>query len=100
VITFNKEASQLAGLSSKTKVTIAQDEEHPENWYFFIDPQHGFELRPGYKGAAAQFNHVSLRNAFLEAMGKDLGVSHSFKIAGQPTVMKGSKTQYWGILVS
>jgi hypothetical protein len=100
IITFNREACKLAGLTSKDKVTIAQDEEEPENWYFFKDPQHGFELRPAYEGKSAQFNHVTLSKAFLEAMGKDLAVTHNLKIAGKPTVMKGSKTEYWGILIS
>lgn len=79
---------------------MAQDPDEPINWYFFKDPQHGYELRGAYKDQGAQFNHITLTKAFLEAIGRGQGKTHSFKFGGKPTVMKGDKVQYWGILIS
>jgi hypothetical protein len=98
-ITFNPAAGQLMGLKGGDKVTLAQDEEDPRNWYFFKDPQHGFELRPGYKDKGSMFNHKVMVQALLQAFGKPEDITHNFKIAGQPTVMKNDKTKYWGILI-
>jgi hypothetical protein len=99
IIAFNKQAVELAALKAKDKITLAQDPDHPENWFFFKDTQHGFELRAGYKGKTMVFNHSELSKAFLESCGRDLGKGHSLKIAGQPTVINGDKTKYWGILI-
>ncbi|MBN8852252.1 MAG: hypothetical protein BGO55_00720 [Sphingobacteriales bacterium 50-39] len=102
VITFNKEAVKLLGLKPGDKVTLAQDPDEPINWYFFKDLQHGFDLRSAYKNLGVQFNHIELTRTFLDAIGKEIGVTHKFKIGGEPTIMKGDKSQtkYWGILVN
>ena len=102
MICFNKEACSLIGLKAGDKVTLAQDPDEPINWYFFKDAQHGFELRGAYKDQGAQFNHVTLVRTFVEALEKESGKTHSFRLAGDPTVMKGDKaqTKYWGILIS
>ena len=89
----------MIGLKAGDKITLAQDPDEPINWYLFKDPQHGFELRGAYKEQGTQFNHIELGKAFLEAIGKEIGKTHNFKIAGQPTILKGDKTQYWGILI-
>lgn len=98
VISFNQPAVDLIGLKSDSKVSLAQDQKAPENWYLFIDPN-GFEVRAGYKNNGIIFNHKDLVKSFLEAFDKNSAETHSFLIANQPTTMKGSKTQYWGILV-
>lgn len=102
VILFNKEATKLLGLKIGDKVTLAQDPDEPINWYFFKDKDHGFELRSAYKNLGAQFNHIVLMRTFLDAIGKQVGVSHKFKIGGEPTILKGDKSQTkcWGILVN
>lgn len=101
LVTFNEPARQLAGLKDKDKITLAQDPDAPENWYFFKDPHHGFELRTGYKGKNLLFNHITLVQAFLAAIDKEFGKTYNLKIAGQPTVLKEdkAKTRYWGILI-
>lgn len=98
-IVLNESAGKLIGLTGGGKITIAQDKNEPENWYIFLD-ENGFALRgKGDDKKGYAFNHVELVKAFIEAIGKDINESHSFLIAGQPTILKGSKTQYWGILV-
>lgn len=99
VIQFSPSASELMGIKSGDKITLAQDEEDAHNWYFFKDSQHGFELRAGYKDAGCMFNHRGLVHELLGAFGKPEDVTHKFLIAGEPTVMKGDKTKYWGILI-
>lgn len=83
------------------RLTLSQDAENPENWYLNKD-RSGFELRPGYKNRGYMFNHRNLVTIFCEAMSKDQAKTHNFKIAGQPTLVKGDKAQvkYWGILIS
>ena len=99
IITFNPPACELISLKAGDKVTLAQDEEDPRNWYFFKDPQHGFELRAGYKDKGCMFNHKVMVHSLLTAFGKPEDVTHNFKVAGQPTIMKNDKTKYWGILI-
>jgi len=102
LITFNREAVKLLGLKIGDKVTLAQDPDEPINWYFFKDKDHGFDLRTAYKDLGVQFNHIELTRTFLGAIGRQIGVTHKFKIGGEPTILKGDKSQtkYWGILVN
>jgi hypothetical protein len=99
VISFNPQACELMGIKDRDKITLAQDEEDPKNWYFFKDSQHGFEVRSGYKGRGGIFNHRTMVHEFLVAFEMDESISHSFLIGGEPTVIAGSKTKYWGILI-
>lgn len=99
LLTFNNQACALIGLKAGDKITLAQDPDEPINWFVFKDSAHGFEVRAGYKDQGAQFNHITLSKAFLEAIDRETGKTHNFKIAGQATVLKGDKTEYWGILV-
>lgn len=100
-ISFNAPACGLMGLNPGDKISLSQDEEAPENWYLFKDKNHGFEVRGGYDGKGCVFNHRTMVETFLEAIGKPTNETISFLIAGQPTTLKGDKsgTQYWGILV-
>ncbi|HEY4288232.1 MAG TPA: hypothetical protein VGN00_14105 [Puia sp.] len=99
-VAFNKEAGKLLGFKVGDKISLGQDEEDPENWYFFLDKDNGFAVRQ-YKDGAWLFNHAALVSAFVESKGFDAGKTIKALIAGQPTIMKGDKaqTKYWGILV-
>ena len=99
-IMFNKEAVGLMELKAGDKLSFCQDEDEPDNWYFFKDKEHGFELR-GNKANGCCFNHLLLIQAFLEAKEQPAGQTLKALIAGQPTVMKNDKaaTRYWGVLV-
>lgn len=101
-IIFNQVACELMELKAGDRVTLSQDGETPENWYFHKDKQHGFEVRAVYKAKSCMFNHRELVKTFCEAMEKSVEKTHNFKIAGQPTQMKGDKVQvkYWGILIN
>jgi hypothetical protein len=44
-ININGKACELMQLKDGSKITLAQDEEEPENWFMFLNPK-GFELRP------------------------------------------------------
>lgn len=98
VISFNDAACTLIGIAEKSKITLAQDEEDAANWYFFIDEEHGYPLRIGYDKKGVIFNHVGMIRAFYGAFGLDIQ-TRQFLIAGQHTIIKGSKTKYWGIIV-
>ena len=100
VINFNKSSSQLMEIKPGNKITLAQDEEHPNEWYFFKDDLHGFFLKLGYNKQGCIFSHSSLVRELLESVGKPLDKNYSFLIAGQPTMMKNDKTKYWCILIS
>jgi hypothetical protein len=98
VISFNGAAAALIGLKSGDKVTLAQDEEDPKCWFFFKDKDHGYELRLGYDKKAVMFNHVHLIDSFNNCFGLSRETKQ-YLIGGTPTVLKGSKTEYWGVLV-
>lgn len=99
-VSFNEAAAGLIGLKKGAKISLAQDEEDPDNWYFFLDKEHGFEVRD-VKGKYWLFQHTHLVRQFMEGKGLEVGKSAKGIIAGQPTVIKGDKanTQYWGILI-
>lgn len=99
-IAFNKEAANLMILKKGDRLSLAQDEEDPENWYFFKDKIHGFEIREN-KANGWVFNHSTLIKQLLDSRGLEEGKTVKALIAGQPTVMKTDKagTQYWGLLI-
>lgn len=100
IISFNKFAQKLIGLTETSKITLSQDEESPENWYVHIDPHHGFQLKL-QKNTILSFFHTNLVNKFKELAELDQNRTYKMLIAGQPTVIKGDseKTQYWCILI-
>ena len=101
VIAINNAACKLMGLKAGSKITLVQDEEDVENFYFFLDPQHGFALREDKKNTCCLFTHKAMVELLAEARGLDPGKRIKAMIAGQPTILKGDKaaTKYWGILV-
>jgi hypothetical protein len=101
-ITINRFAAKLMELNADDKITIAQDEDDPANWYLFKDSQHGFLVR-GKKAQDGQtgdlqFNHKGLLLEICKACEISDEQSHNFLIAGQATMIKGDKTKYWGLL--
>lgn len=98
VITFNAAAAETMELKPEDKISLMQDEDHPENWYFFKDPK-GFAMRTAYDKKGLLFNHSALRKTFIEALEFDMEKSHNFIIAGEPTIVKGDKTKYWCVLI-
>lgn len=97
-IRFNHAASELIGIEHGSKVSIAQDEEAPENWYVFVDKDNGFECRLMSDKKSHGFNHSALIQMFRDAMGIAEGKGITYRIAGQPTTFKRDKKPYWGIL--
>ncbi len=99
-IHFNGPATTRMELKPGDKITLAQDEEHPENWYFFLDPQ-GYELRGSSDKKGCLFNHAVLCDTLRDAVGLKKNTTNGFLIAGEPTIVKGdkNKTKYWGILI-
>lgn len=98
-INFNGSACALMEIKPGDKVTLAQDEDDPYNWYFFKDTNHGFPVRAGYDKKGCLFNHSTMVKQMMSAINYDTEVTHNFIIAGVPTVMKGDKVKYWGIIV-
>lgn len=98
IISFNKAASEKMGLTDGCKVSFAQDESQPENWYFFLDTK-GYPVRRNTTSKSTNyiFNHQKLAHTFKDAIGVSTGNTYSFIIGGQPTVLKGVK--YWGLLI-
>ena len=45
LISLNKHAVELMGLMIADKLSIAQDEDNPGDWYIFKDSEEGFTLR-------------------------------------------------------
>lgn len=98
-IMFNGAASSLLELKPGDKITLAQDEEDTANWYFFKHEK-GFKLRDGYDKKGCLFNHSVMVKKVISSFKLKEDQTYSFLIAGQPTMIKGDKTKYWGILVT
>ena len=102
VFNLNGAACQLMELKAGDKITLAQDEDEKDNWYFFKDAVNGFQIRSAYdknmKGC--MFNHKLLSSSFIKTIGLKESLTHQFLIAGQPTIIKNDKTKYWGILIT
>lgn len=99
MIAINAEAAKTIGLKHGDKITIAQDESTPENWYVFKDNFHGFEIRTLSDKKSFGFNHTLLVTSFRDAMELSSEKSYKLPVATEPTVMKGDKTQYFGIIL-
>jgi hypothetical protein len=98
-ITFNPLAQKALGLKQGTKLTLAQDEDNPRDWYFFKDDENGFELSMSSDQKYLKFGHSKLISALFEAFGFEKG-TRAFDFDKVPTVMKGSKTEYWKIITT
>ncbi|GAO43766.1 hypothetical protein [Flavihumibacter petaseus] len=98
-IRINEAACQLIGIKDGDKISIAQDQEAKENWYIFKDPSHGYQVRLMSDKKTCGFNHATFIGAFKKAMNLKDDIGVSYLIAGQPTVMSGDKTKFWGILI-
>jgi hypothetical protein len=44
------------------------------------------------------FNHNTLAKQLIKSLGMDETKTHGLLIAGKPTVIKGDKNIYWGLL--
>lgn len=95
---FNNEAVNQIGIKNDSKITIAQDEEHPENWYVFLDESNGFGLRVDEKKKTAAFGHASLADLIFEAFGLVRDHTLKFRVCGEATMIGKSPTKYWGII--
>lgn len=99
MITINLIAAGLLEVRAGDKITIAQDEQEPENFYLFKDEQHGFEMKSQKNGQYLGLFHRGLVDLIREAKELPEGQSIKALIAGQSTTLKGDKTKYWGILI-
>lgn len=97
-IAINARASTLMGLAKDTKITLSQDEDDKDNWYFYIDPDDGFPVRVGYDKKGVLFNHAGLVKEVVEYFELSRDRSHGFLLAGKPTTIKGDKTNYWCLI--
>ncbi|MBX3253958.1 MAG: hypothetical protein KF862_07430 [Chitinophagaceae bacterium] len=97
VISINQKACDKMLLSPGDKISIAQDEKVPENWYIFKDTN-GFEVRGGYDKKGCLFNHSLLTQTVVDALGLPIDKTHGFLVAGKPTTVNGDKTQFWGLI--
>lgn len=100
VISINKTGAALLNIGKADKVTLAQDEEDPCNWYLFKDNENGYQVRTKDfdKSGCICFNHNQLRTSLLECFDFDTETSHNFKIARTPE--KHGKLLLYGILIS
>lgn len=97
-ITFNQDAVDLMELQIGDKITLAQDDDKPENWYFFKDPS-GFLLKENKKAKGLVFYHKTLIKTFKDAFQLDLDASYGFAIDKKPTYHEGA-TELWRCIVA
>ena len=98
IISFNPAACALLELKPDSKIALSQDEEEPDNWYFYLDKEAGYTVRAGYDKKGCLFNHAVLGKEVTKYFELAEDATHNFKIAGQSTIIKNDKTKYWGII--
>lgn len=96
-ISLNGSATEIMELKEGDRLSMAQDEDDPANWFLFKDVN-GFEVRLHTDKKTMQFNHRKLSDAIKECFGLDKDGSHRFLIGGQPTIM--GKVKYFGLLIT
>ena len=98
IFQFSKQAAEVLGLQIGSLVTIHQDEEHPEDFYFHktSDPK-GFILRgKGAELSGLTFNCSKVAVKILDL--KKVEKSASFQISKQPMLING--LEYWPIITA
>lgn len=88
-IRLNPAACELLGVTEGTKVSVAQDQDNPENWYIFLDPEHGYECRVFSDGKSYGFNHSALTSTIKECFELPIDKGVSFPIAQIPIIFRG-----------
>jgi hypothetical protein len=94
-LSINYFAAELIGIKHGDKVSLAQDESDPENWYIFKDKD-GFEVRLHSDKKTLITNHSKLCDSLKESLGLDASTSQRFTVGGQPTIL--DKVKYWGLI--
>jgi|SRR5882757_1685587 len=94
-ISFSKLTKDLILLKKGDKVSLAQDDDSPEKWYFYKDKA-GYELLQTKTGGLF-FCHQELVKTFIDAWDLDGEQTQFFHIAIVPVTTRGDKsnTQYW-----
>lgn len=96
LLKINYAAGELLDVKEGDRVSIAQDEENPADWYITKDPN-GYELRLGSDKKSYLFNNIALSKTIYECFELSAETkSVRWLIAGQPT--KVGKQTYFGIL--
>jgi len=94
-ISFSKATAAHMGLKKGDKVSLAQDDDNPDKWYFYQDKA-GYELLETKFGGLF-FCHQELVKTFVDAWDWNADESHTVTLAAAPITIKGDKsgTKYW-----
>lgn len=92
-ISFSMSACERMALKKGDTVSLAQDDEKPERWFFYKDKA-GFVLEPIAKGGLT-FYHPELAKTFIDAW--DLDATKTQKAILMPEPTKVKTCEYWQI---
>ncbi len=95
-VLINGLAVTTMGLKPGDKISIVQDQDHPEDWYITKDPN-GFELRHK-SGNTLMTQSTAMCIQVLNCMEFTGKHNYHFPIAGTATIFE--KHKYWGILTN
>ncbi len=97
MINFSKPATQLMKIKVGDKVSLAQDDAHPEKWYFFKDPA-GFILKDATHGGL-WISHKDLVKTYVGAFDGDTNKGQRAVVSPEPVLFGAKKTgggtEYW-----
>ena len=99
VLNINPSGARLMELQSGDKISIAQNECDPDNWYLYKDAMYGFELRQSTDGNRLQLSHKKMQEEIVKYFKLEEHLSHGFLIAGTPTLLPANETKYWGLIL-
>lgn len=83
---ISKEAATLMGITEKSRISIAQDEDNSKDWYIIVSKS-GEGFIPRMTDGRAQFSSSPIANKLLDSIGVDY--SSSYLIAKEPVDIDG-----------
>lgn len=86
---ISEEAVAALGITAGAKISLVQDNDHPEDWFVIMDEQEGFVLRAESKSKRLAFNCAALSNTMLDALGWDNAHSATFKLVTEAQEIEG-----------
>lgn len=97
-IFINTTAVSLLAAEEGAKVSFTYEEEEPNNWYIYIDTEHGFELKSVKSRRGPGFQSMALSKKLRAVTGKKDSENYEFMIGGKATDF-GDDKKYFGILI-
>ncbi len=86
VVGLNGAGAKLLGLKPTDKISVAQDDDKPADWFVYKDNENGFPTRryDNSKKGTFMFAHADFATMFRECFGLDEEKTYAFEVDEKP----------------